>query len=133
MEAERTFVTAGSPLDLSLDLATVRSKEVVRVEQLRVAPAAAPDHRAVRHRSVPDPARRTVALLGANGVGKSTFIRLLTGVVPRHRNDREYGVSPQVRLGYYDQELDEATSDSSLVDFISASGSMRRMTWYDGA
>jgi len=27
-------------------------------------------------------------------------------------------VSPQVRLGYYDQELDEAASDATLVDFV---------------
>jgi ATP-binding cassette, subfamily F, member 3 len=117
MEAEKTFVTEGSPLDLTLDLAAVRSKEVIRVENVRVAPAAAPQHRLFDiDQFLIRPGER-VALLGANGVGKSTFIRLLTGAF---RGDETEGIrlSPQVRLGYYDQELDEAVSESSLVDFI---------------
>jgi len=117
MEAEKTFVTEGSPLDLTLDLAAVRSKEVVRVETLRVAPAAAPEHRLFDiDQFLIRPGER-VALLGANGVGKSTFIRMLIGAF---RGNETAGIrlSPQIRLGYYDQELDEATSESSLVDFI---------------
>ncbi len=117
MEAEKTFVTEGSPLDLTLDLAAVRSKEVVRVEKLRVAPTAAPDHLLFDiDQFLMRPGER-VALLGANGVGKSTFIRLLTGAF-RGTETAGIRLSPQARLGYYDQELDEATSESSLVDFI---------------
>jgi ATP-binding cassette subfamily F protein 3 len=117
MEAEKTFVTEGSPLDLTLDLAAVRSKEVVRVEGLRVAPSGAPEHRLFDiDQFLIRPGER-VALLGANGVGKSTFIRMLTGAF-RGSETKGIRLSPQVRLGYYDQELDEATSESSLVDFI---------------
>ncbi len=117
MEAEKTFVTEGSPLDLSLELAAVRSKEVVRVEKLRVTPASAADHLLFDiDQFLIRPGER-VALLGANGVGKSTFIRLLTGVFRGTETDG-IRLSPQVRLGYYDQELDEATSESSLVDFL---------------
>ena len=117
LEAERTFVTRGSPLDLTLDLNSVRSKEVVRVERRRVTPAAAPDHLLFDIDLLLMRPGERVALLGANGVGKSTFIRLVTGAF-RGADARGIRVSPQARLGYYDQELDEATSDASLVDFI---------------
>jgi ATP-binding cassette subfamily F protein 3 len=117
LEAEKTFVSAGSPLDLTLDLAQVRSKEVVRVEGLRVAPAAAPEHGLFGIDLLLIRPGERVALLGANGVGKSTFIRMLIDAA-RGRDSAQIRLSPQVRLGYYDQELDEASSDSSLVDFI---------------
>ena len=117
LETERTFVTEGSPLDLSLDLSTVRSKEVVRVEDLRVAPDGAPDRTLFDVDLLSLRPGERVALLGANGVGKSTFIRRL---IDAHRGAAvgEIRVSPQVRLGYYDQELDEAASDATLVDFV---------------
>jgi ATPase subunit of ABC transporter with duplicated ATPase domains len=125
LEAERTFVTDGSPLDLNLDLATVRSKEVVRVEGLRVAPTAAPDHRLFDIDLLLLRPGERVALLGANGVGKSTFIRRLIDEYRRNETGETPAapsaivrISPQVRLGYYDQELDEAASESSLVDFV---------------
>jgi ATP-binding cassette, subfamily F, member 3 len=118
LEEERTFVTVGSPLDLSLDLATVRSKEVVRVERLRVAPADAPEHLLFEiDQFLIRPGER-IALLGANGVGKSTFIRMLIGSM-RGSDTSEIRVSPQAQMGYYDQELDEAASESSLLNFVS--------------
>jgi len=117
LEAERTFVTEGSPLDLDLDMSVVRSKEVVRVENLRVSPDSAPDHVLFDVDLLLLRPGERVALLGANGVGKSTFIRRLTDVY-RGAAAREIRVSPQVRLGYYDQELDEAASEATLVDFV---------------
>jgi ATP-binding cassette, subfamily F, member 3 len=118
LEGERTFVTVGSPLDLSLDLATVRSKEVVRVERLRVAPVDAPEHLLCEIEQLLIRPGERIALLGANGVGKSTFIRLLIGAA-RGIATPGIRVSPQAQMGYYDQELDEAASDSSLLDFVS--------------
>ncbi|HEY6598765.1 MAG TPA: ABC-F family ATP-binding cassette domain-containing protein [Pseudomonadales bacterium] len=117
LEAERTFVTRGSPLDLTLDMNSVKSKEVVRIERLDVAPLAAPEVVLFNVELLLLRPGERVALLGANGAGKSTFIRLLTSVF-RGADAAGIRVSPQARLGYYDQELDEATSDSTLVDFI---------------
>ncbi len=119
LEEERTFVTAGSPLDLSIDLAAVRSKEVVRVERLRVSPDGAPEHLLFEIDALLVRPGERVALLGANGVGKSTFIRQLIGAA-RGASMPGIQLSPQVQLGYYDQELDETASDDSLVDFVAA-------------
>ena len=117
LEAERTFLTEGSPLNLDLDVSVVRSKEVVRVENLRVTPGSAPDHVLFEVDLLLLRPGERVALLGANGVGKSTFIRRLIDVY-RGMEASEIRVSPQVRLGYYDQELDEAASGATLADFV---------------
>jgi ATP-binding cassette, subfamily F, member 3 len=121
LEAQRTFVSAGSPLDLSLELASVRSKEVVRVESLAVAPAAAPAHRLFDVQQLLIRPGERVALLGANGVGKSTFIRMLVAAARGAAIDG-IRISPQAQLGYYDQELDEAAADEALIDFVAARG-----------
>jgi ATPase subunit of ABC transporter with duplicated ATPase domains len=119
MEEGRTFVTSGSPLDLSLDLAAVRSKEIVRVEHLRVTPREAPAQLLFEIDSLLVRPGERIALLGANGVGKSTFIRALIGAA-RGSDTPGIRLSPQVQLGYYDQELDETASDESLVGFVTA-------------
>jgi ATP-binding cassette subfamily F protein 3 len=119
LEEERTFVSSGSPLELDLELGRSRAREVVRVERLTVTPGGrggrvlfAIDELLIR------PGDR-VALLGPNGVGKSSFIRMLTRAC-REQGGAGIQVSPQTRLGYYDQELTEAASSLSMHDFLVA-------------
>jgi ATPase subunit of ABC transporter with duplicated ATPase domains len=112
LESDRTFVSDGSPLELSLDLGEARSRQALAVEDLDVDVAG----RQLFHvdELILRPGDR-VALLGHNGVGKTTFVRALVaaldGADPRIR------FSPQTRLGYYDQELDEVSGAGSLMDF----------------
>jgi ATP-binding cassette, subfamily F, member 3 len=119
LEGQRTFVTAGSPLELSLDLAGVRSKEVLRVESLVVAPADAPEHHLFEVEQLLVRPGERIALLGSNGVGKSTFIRLVVATA-RGASIDGIRISPQAQLGYYDQELDETAGDETLADFVAA-------------
>jgi ATP-binding cassette, subfamily F, member 3 len=124
LEAEKTFVSDGSPLNLALQLGDTRSRQVLAVEGLNVGVGErrlfAVDELVIR------PGER-VALLGDNGVGKSTFIRRL---VETHRltqgagtpaaaadADRRIRFSPQITLGYYDQELDQVSGAESLMEF----------------
>ncbi len=112
MEESKTFVSKGSPLDLSVDAGRSRAKEILRVNDFSVSfsadspPLFQIDELLIR------PGDR-VALLGHNGVGKSTFIRLLVGERPD-----AIRLSPQTSLGYYDQELEEVQTDKSMADFV---------------
>jgi heme-transporting ATPase len=119
LEAERTFVSRGSPLELSVDLGESRAKEVVRFERLDVTPGGGSGPVLFRVDEVLIRPGERVALLGANGTGKSSLIRMLTSAC-RGRPVDGIRVSPQTALGYYDQELAEAASEASMHEFLVA-------------
>jgi ATP-binding cassette, subfamily F, member 3 len=113
LEAERTFVSPGSPLNLELELGSMRSKQAVAVEDFTVAVGG---HRLFRVDELIIRPGDRVALLGANGAGKSTFIRALVGNL--HGQDAGIRYSPQTTLGYYDQELGEVAGTESMMAFL---------------
>ncbi|HLQ71016.1 MAG TPA: ABC-F family ATP-binding cassette domain-containing protein [Bacillota bacterium] len=54
------------------------------------------------------------ALVGPNGVGKSTFLKLLIGHLQQNKGSIEFGTN--VEIGYYDQELATLTSNKTVLD-----------------
>jgi len=57
-----------------------------------------------------------VGLIGANGVGKSTFIKLLQGIIPADSGC--WNVGQTVRFGYYSQDGIDFDSSKKVIDAI---------------
>ena len=55
-----------------------------------------------------------IAIVGMNGVGKSTFIKTILGILPRESGIIEWGRN--VRTGYYDQHNSYLTGSKTVLD-----------------
>lgn len=114
LESDKTFVTQGSGLELSLAASPMRSKTAVTLEHLVVA--ALDDGRQLLtcDHLVARPGDR-IALLGANGVGKSTTIKRLLSA---DADDSSVRFNPNVKIGYFDQELDAFAVPMGRYDWL---------------
>ena len=64
----------------------------------------------------------TVAIIGPNGVGKSTLIKTLTGDVPALQGDVRLGAN--VKVGYFAQAHETLNAANSILDEITATKAM---------
>ncbi len=60
-----------------------------------------------------------VALIGPNGVGKTTLFRILLGKIPPNGGELRFGSA--IKLGYYDQEHQNLNPDNTIFEEISDS------------
>lgn len=57
-----------------------------------------------------------VGIIGANGVGKSTFIKMLMGLVPQ--DSGSWNVGETVRFGYYSQDGISFNPEKKVIDVV---------------
>ncbi|MBP2000676.1 ATP-binding cassette subfamily F protein 3 [Paenibacillus shirakamiensis] len=87
-------------------------KEVLRLEDL--AFAFDPESPLFKHVSFDLRRGETVALIGPNGIGKSTLLKMLTGDLRPATGQIHWGA--KVKLGYYDQEQTNLTKENTVLE-----------------
>ncbi|MCQ2521151.1 MAG: ABC-F type ribosomal protection protein [Lachnospiraceae bacterium] len=55
-----------------------------------------------------------IAIIGGNGLGKSTFLKTLVSVIKKHSGTFSFGYN--VEIGYFDQQMARYESDKSVID-----------------
>ena len=55
-----------------------------------------------------------LGIVGGNGLGKSTLLKTITGIIDPLSGEYSYGVN--VQIGYFDQQMAQYTSDKTVID-----------------
>ena len=58
-----------------------------------------------------------LAVIGENGIGKSTLLKTLNGNIPKINGDIEYGHN--VNIGYFDQQMEFRNTENTVFDDVS--------------
>lgn len=119
LKAAQTDVTAGSQWSLTLQGDSVRADRLLEINDLAVSPA--PETPVLF--SVPGARLKSgdrVAIVGRNGCGKSSLLRLLWQQFQSSQDNGSVSVHPRVSLGYYDQTLQQLADNDSLFDALEA-------------
>ncbi|GIO84606.1 ABC transporter ATP-binding protein [Paenibacillus faecis] len=99
----------------SFEAEIMSGKDVLQVDGLSYAfePGAEPLFRNV---SFSLKRGETVALIGPNGIGKSTLLKILTGDLSPAKGTITWGT--KVKIGYYDQEQSHLNPDNTVLEEV---------------
>ncbi len=117
LKDEQTELTAGAPWRLEVHGDTVRADRLLEMENLPVppAPGLSPLFTTglARLRS-----GDRVAIMGRNGGGKSSLLRLLWRQFHQPAADAGLRLHPRLHPGYYDQTLHQLADDAGLLEAL---------------
>lgn len=97
----------------SFDIAYMSGKEVLHVRDLSVA-FDKESQPLFEHADMDLRRGETVALIGPNGIGKSTLLKCLTGQMTPRSGQIDWGT--KIKLGYYDQEQTNLNDKNTVLE-----------------
>lgn len=117
LKESQTDLTAGSPWTLTLRGDALRADRLLEMTTLAVPPAPG-----LSPLFTLDSARLKsgdrVAIVGRNGCGKSSLMRLIWQQFIAGQTAEALNIHPRVTLGYYDQTLHQLPDDASLLEAL---------------
>lgn len=102
----RTFHTSFTPEDLGV-------KDILSIENLEIGYTSV-----LSTVSLEVKRGDRIGIIGGNGLGKSTFIKTIMGLVPRISGEYRFGA--RVNIGYFDQQMAEYKSNDTVFEDFSA-------------
>lgn len=105
-EDSRTFHTSFTPEDLGV-------KDILSVENLKIGYTSP-----LSTVSLDVKCGDRIGIIGGNGLGKSTFIKTIMGLVPKLSGEYRFGA--RVNIGYFDQQMAEYKSNNTVFEDFSA-------------
>ncbi|UFJ40961.1 ABC-F type ribosomal protection protein [Brevibacillus humidisoli] len=103
-------ITHSKAAQFRFDIARMSGNDVVKAEQLSIG---YPDHALASNITFAIEREERVALVGPNGIGKSTLLKTVIGQLPPLTGKIQYGSN--VSTGYYDQEQEDLRDDKTVL------------------
>ncbi|MDM8054375.1 ABC-F family ATP-binding cassette domain-containing protein [Klebsiella aerogenes] len=117
LKDSQTELTAGTPWRLEVHGDAVRADRLLEMENLPVPPA--PGLPALFTTGVARlQSGDRVAIMGRNGGGKSSLLRLLWRQMPQPASEAGLRLHPRLHAGYYDQTLHQLADEASLLEAL---------------
>ena len=117
LKESQTALTTGTPWTLTLRGDALRADRLLEVDTLGVPPAPGlPALFSVENVRLKSGDR--VAIVGRNGCGKSSLMRLIWRQFNAGETQDGLKIHPRVAMGYYDQTLHQLADDATLIDAL---------------